>query len=396
MQRLFDQSRIVLPTGSNARDWLREALAALPEPWMVLATRRHIAADGPPWARYIVLHPAKGVALVDVDPAELAVAPLEDFFDHTGLAAFQSDALPIVAVTLPKDGSAPVADTVEAAFAGSCCQLRNPYWCEAVVELLLTTPELSLTRLRRAVLRAPIAEAPRAALAILPPTEPAPHGASKVPVDVTAPSGALPEAVPPAAESTPAPAAPARHTDEPDAAQAQWLLGSQSLPPRPTWRNWPTSPVAAAAALLAIVAIVLVSRPALLPNEEAASPVSLKIAPLTPATIHAAAPTLAASLPSSMPDRMPPPQVSASAVSAPATAAVRPPPRNRAQRIVVEHQIQRPPAVTHERHLASAGAVPVAACADVLHPERPGGWQYHGPPVRGCLPIRLFGLIGMR
>ncbi|GEM_PF-2371186 len=30
-----------------------------------------------------------------------------------------------------------------------------------------------------------------------------------------------------------------------------------------------------------------------------------------------------------------------------------------------------------------------ARCADVLHPTRPGGWDYHGPPVPGCLPVRL-------
>jgi hypothetical protein len=29
-------------------------------------------------------------------------------------------------------------------------------------------------------------------------------------------------------------------------------------------------------------------------------------------------------------------------------------------------------------------------CGDVLHPTLPGGVDYHGPPVPGCLPVRLW------
>lgn len=29
-------------------------------------------------------------------------------------------------------------------------------------------------------------------------------------------------------------------------------------------------------------------------------------------------------------------------------------------------------------------------CGDVLHPTLPGGVDYHGPPVAGCLPVRLW------
>ncbi|MDE1902576.1 MAG: hypothetical protein KGI46_01840 [Alphaproteobacteria bacterium] len=29
-------------------------------------------------------------------------------------------------------------------------------------------------------------------------------------------------------------------------------------------------------------------------------------------------------------------------------------------------------------------------CGDMLHPTRPGGVDYHGPPVPGCLPVRLW------
>ncbi|MGH7170531.1 MAG: hypothetical protein ACRELG_09670, partial [Gemmataceae bacterium] len=67
MEGLFSQNRITWPGGWRAGGWLHDALAALPEPWTVLANRRRSGAEGPPWVRYVVLHPAKGIALVDVD-----------------------------------------------------------------------------------------------------------------------------------------------------------------------------------------------------------------------------------------------------------------------------------------------------------------------------------------
>ena len=33
-------------------------------------------------------------------------------------------------------------------------------------------------------------------------------------------------------------------------------------------------------------------------------------------------------------------------------------------------------------------AVPGEACADMLHQGRPGGSDYHGPPVAGCTPTQ--------
>ncbi|HYL49890.1 MAG TPA: hypothetical protein VET84_11025 [Stellaceae bacterium] len=40
----------------------------------------------------------------------------------------------------------------------------------------------------------------------------------------------------------------------------------------------------------------------------------------------------------------------------------------------------------------AAPAAPPAhvRCGDVLHPTLPGGVDYHGPPVPGCLPVRLW------
>ena len=129
---------------------LREALAALPAPWTVLASRRSSGADGPPWVRFLVLHPEKGIALVDTESAEAAVAPLEDFLARTGFAALRAGTLPIVPVAVGAGEVGVVAELLDAALATKGGMLGNPNWCEAVVELLLGAPDLMLAQLRRA------------------------------------------------------------------------------------------------------------------------------------------------------------------------------------------------------------------------------------------------------
>jgi hypothetical protein len=129
---------------------LREALAALPAPWIVLASRRSSGADGPPWVRFLVLHPEKGIALVDIESAEAAVAPLEDFLARTGFAALRAGTLPIVPVAVGVGEVGVVAELLDAALATKSGTLGNPNWCEAVVELLLGAPDLMLAQLRRA------------------------------------------------------------------------------------------------------------------------------------------------------------------------------------------------------------------------------------------------------
>lgn len=414
-QGFFGLSRFAVPVGSRPGSWLRDALAALPEPWTVLASRRRSGLDGPPWVRYVVLHPAKGIALVDVDPTEPAVAPLEDFFDHTGLGAFQSEALPIVAVTLPRDGGVVVAEAIEAAFAESFCQLGNPYWCEATVELLLTTPELSLARLRRT---APLASIPGRPSAVLVDTagtsellaSPAPPAHIDVPV-----LSEIQSEAPLSDEPVMTPSlAPVLRADEPTA-NAGWLLGSQSEPPRRTWRSWSILPVTATATLLAVVTLLLASPPASPPNETAAAPKatqSLTVAAVSPpSTAGRAAPAVnPASKPASaeIPPPSPPSSRSKAAAPAvsPATPTVRAAPRNVARQRPVEHAEHyawhhgpsTAPAPREQRMAVASTAAPTSdsVCADVLHPDRPGGWKYHGPPVSGCLPIRFFGFIGMR
>src|SRR5579872_1750983 len=132
---------------------LREALATLPAPWIVLANRRASGADGPPWVRFVALHPAKGIALVDTAAAEAALAPLEDFLARTGFPALQPGALPIVPVAIGPNEIGTIADIMENSFAAGQPAIGNPNWCDAVVELLLAAPDLMLSPLRRSAQR---------------------------------------------------------------------------------------------------------------------------------------------------------------------------------------------------------------------------------------------------
>ncbi|HKR18808.1 MAG TPA: hypothetical protein VJS41_01565 [Stellaceae bacterium] len=369
---ISEQDRLADPVDTHLVGRLRAALAVLSEPWVVLAGRRASGADGPPWVRYIVLHPDKGIALVDTDDPAPAVAPLDDFLWHTGFAALQGDALCIVAVTITADTLGTVADQIAAAFGGSPCGLANPNWCEAVVDLLLATPDLMLTRLR-----------PAASVAAV--TSPvASHGDRVHASQAESPA-------------TIALSAPARE---------RWPAKSKLARRQPTWRSWPVSPVAAAMALLALGTVVLVAHQASPPANEIAharpaAVVASAASPTPPAPSAATArlPGAAAALP---PPAAPPsaPSVDVASASAPPVrAATVAPPKKVTPHATTEHAARRPvtppmPAVP-PRQVASANTTR-AVCADVLHPELPGGWQYRGPPVPGCLPIRFFGLIGMR
>jgi hypothetical protein len=132
---------------------LAAALAGLPAPWRVLRNRRASAADGPPWVKYVALHPEKGIALLDLLPANphAAVAPLDEFLARTGFAAFSHGDPPIVALALAERDIAAVNDHLADAFADAPrCGIKNANWTEAVVELLMSTSGLFLTPVERA------------------------------------------------------------------------------------------------------------------------------------------------------------------------------------------------------------------------------------------------------
>ena len=383
MQGVIGRSRIAVSDSRLAVAWLREALTALPKPWVVLASRHRSGAEGPPWVRYIALHPMKGIALVDVDPTDMAVAPLEDFFEHTGLTALRPGGLPIVAVTLSMDGAKTVVESVEAAFAGSSCELLNPNWCEAVVELLLTTPALCLMPLRH--------RAPAAPPVLASDAPAAPPGVGGSPTSV-APAGS---ANLPASNNTSAGSDPFDMLTVPE----DWQSDPQTSPQR-TWRSWPISPVAALVSLLAVAAILLVSVPTWSPTSEVTNNSTPRLA--TAAVPPAAKPTtslvVAAVLPAPAAHRAQPTASPTVPPAATLTATpAHPTPYPVARRHAWWSARRSSPAPAEQRMaVASTRTAPRVACADLLHPDRPGGWNYNGPSVPGCLPIRFFGLIGMR
>jgi hypothetical protein len=132
---------------------LDAAFAELPASWRVLRNRRANAADGPPWVKYIALHPEKGIALVDLLAANphAAIAPLDEFLARTGFNAFSRGDPPIVAVALAERDIAAIGDHLADAFAGTRpCGIKNTDWPEAVIELLMSTPGLLLTPLAKA------------------------------------------------------------------------------------------------------------------------------------------------------------------------------------------------------------------------------------------------------
>lgn len=161
------------PPRARSFDRLTTALIALPAPWRVLRNRRATAADGPPWVKYIALHPDKGIALVDLVPADpsTAIGPLDEFLARTGFTAFSQGDPPIIAVSLTEREIPELATRIDDAFAQAPeCGIRNIDWTEAVIALLDSTPGLLLTKLERP------ADAPRRLRSVpreeLPPPEP--------------------------------------------------------------------------------------------------------------------------------------------------------------------------------------------------------------------------------
>jgi hypothetical protein len=140
-------------------------LAELPGNWTILRNRRTAAADGPPWVKYIALNPDKGIALIDLLPAqpEAAVAPLEEFLARTGFSALSRGDPPIVAIALTADEITSLSDLIDAAFADAPrCGIKNENWPSAIAELLMSTQGLLLTQLDRPADAPAAAPAPRA------------------------------------------------------------------------------------------------------------------------------------------------------------------------------------------------------------------------------------------
>src|SRR5579862_1392534 len=154
---------------------LTMAVTKLPAGWQVLRNRRLRSVDGPPWVKFIALHPEKGIALIDFLPAipEAAIPPLDEFLARTGFGAFAAGDPPIVAVALGESDIEAIGDHLADAFdAAPPCGITNADWTEAVIELLLATRGLLLTRIMPVAERA--SAAPVSEPAILARSAPAP------------------------------------------------------------------------------------------------------------------------------------------------------------------------------------------------------------------------------
>ena len=132
---------------------LQAALAALAPEWQVLGNRRARGIDGPPWVKYIALHPRKGIALIDLLPADPqdAIEPLYAFLEQNEQHGLPPGDPPIVAVALTGDEGDRIAQCLSAAFVGVAASgITDATWTEAVIALLLSTEGLELARLTRA------------------------------------------------------------------------------------------------------------------------------------------------------------------------------------------------------------------------------------------------------
>lgn len=136
---------------------LREArlsvvLATLPEPWIVLRDFRPPETDGPPWVRFMALHPEKGIALVDIAPRrpEIATTPLAKFLSRANISALTAALPPILPVTIDAAEIPSAGNYLGAAFAGAPPpEIENPAWTAAVADALIATRGLSLRILTR-------------------------------------------------------------------------------------------------------------------------------------------------------------------------------------------------------------------------------------------------------
>ena len=123
---------------------LGAALAALPQPWKVFRKGGFSSFEQPGeiyGGIYIALHPAKGIVLADMAPAQpgLAIARLRVLLRQTGLPAFAEREPPLVALALTRGELPTLAARLDEAFAAAGpCGIADPDWTAAAVNALAT------------------------------------------------------------------------------------------------------------------------------------------------------------------------------------------------------------------------------------------------------------------
>ncbi len=148
LHRIRFDATAFAPFDLGALRRLQAALAELPADWLVLLNQRASPLEGPPWVRFMALHPRQGIALIDLAPAnpDVAIAPLSEFLARS--EAFLEGTPPIAAVALTDDDIDAIGKRLTAAFSSMPpCGITKANWTEAVAELLMSTPGLLLARL---------------------------------------------------------------------------------------------------------------------------------------------------------------------------------------------------------------------------------------------------------
>ena len=149
--------------GQSALPKLESMLAKLDKPWTVLhAKEAGSSVRSPGGLAFIGLHPEKGIALIDVEPARPshAVAGLRVALLRAQNAGFTVREPPIVPVVLSRGEIPNFMARIEAAFAEMPrCAIQNRDWPELAVDCL-TAENAQLVRLERRPKAAPSAPAP--------------------------------------------------------------------------------------------------------------------------------------------------------------------------------------------------------------------------------------------
>src|SRR5260221_14516367 len=81
---------------------LAATLAGLPRPCGALRSQLVVAAEGPPWVKYVLFDGERGIALLDFAPARPSpgIAPLKAFLAAAGFPDRYPGELPLVALEL--------------------------------------------------------------------------------------------------------------------------------------------------------------------------------------------------------------------------------------------------------------------------------------------------------
>jgi hypothetical protein len=138
----------VLGTAQTARFALEAAFLALEPGWTIRAGLRLGEPPAQAAADYLLLHPRKGIALVDVGAGCGEVcAALQHFLERDGFASFFPGMLPIVHVAAAAASPTALAERLDAAFAAAPgLTIAEPDWAAALRLLVAAEPDAAPRR----------------------------------------------------------------------------------------------------------------------------------------------------------------------------------------------------------------------------------------------------------